>query len=88
MKIFAKMKRLDKVPLRYRKQVETRLRRLPRVIRDRRETLGYTQEELSEGLDISIETMKAIEGGRRIPSLPMLLYICLYLDIDLRFDYR
>lgn len=87
-KILILMKRLEKVPPRYRKQVETRLRRLPRLIRDRRQALDYTQEELSEGLEISIETMKAIEGGRRVPSLSMLLYICLYLGIDLRFDYR
>ncbi len=82
------MKRVERVPLKYRKQVEVRLRRLPRIIRDRREALGLTQERLAENLEISIETMKAIESGRRVPSLAMLLYFCLYLNIDLKFENR
>ena len=82
------MKRIDRVPAKFRKQVEGRLRRLSAVIRARREALGLTQERLAENLDISIETLKAVEQGRRIPSLAMLLYICLYLSVELKPEIR
>lgn len=82
------MKRIDRVPAKFRKQVEGRLRRLSAVIRARREALGLTQERLAENLDISIETLKAVEQGRRIPSLAMLLYICLFLNVELKPEIR
>lgn len=76
------------MPVKYRKQVEARLRRLPGIIRDRREALGLTQEGMAESLEISIDTMKAIESGRRVPSIAMLIYFCLYLNIDMKFETR
>jgi DNA-binding XRE family transcriptional regulator len=55
------------------------------LIRRQREKKGFTQEALAEALEISIETMKAIEGGRRHPSLPLLFHTCLFLGIEVAF---
>jgi DNA-binding XRE family transcriptional regulator len=79
------MKRVDRVPAKFRRQVELRLKSLQGLIKKRREELGLTQEGLSEKLEISLETMKAIEGGKRFPSLPMLFYILLFLGIEVEF---
>lgn len=80
------MKRLQRIPPKYRKKVEDSLRTMSRGIQERRENLDLTQEELAEDLDISVETMKAIETGRRVPSLEMLLYVCFYLGIAVHFE--
>jgi DNA-binding XRE family transcriptional regulator len=49
-----------------------------------RKNKGYTQEKLAEILDVNANTIKYIEQGRRIPSLPMLLRICWELDIEIK----
>jgi len=82
------MRRVDRIPHKFRKQVEAKLEALPELIRRRREEMDLTQEGLAEVLEVSIETMKAIEGGRRYPSLPMLFYLCLYLGIDVNFKTK
>lgn len=79
------MKRLERVPPKFKKQVEARLREVPQLIKERREVLGLTQEELAEKLEIGLDTMKAVETGRRFPSLPMLFYIFEFLKIEIRF---
>lgn len=78
-------KRIGKIPKKFRGQIERQLESLPVMIQKRRKALGLTQEKLAENLEISIETMKAIESGRRYPSLPMLFYICLSLEISVEF---
>lgn len=79
------MKRLERVPPKFKKQFEARLHEVPRLIRERREALKLTQEELAEKLEIGLDTMKAVETGRRFPSLPMLFYVFEYLKIEVRF---
>lgn len=81
------MKRLDRVPAKLKEPVESKLREIPRILRERRLELDLTQEDLSEELSISLETMKAIESGRRYPSLPMLFYIFAHMKIKVKFEY-
>ena len=79
-----KSKRLERVPAKYRKEVESQIRTLARTLREQREHRGLTQEKLAEQLDISVRTLQFIEQGRRFPSLPMLFYILRVLDVELR----
>lgn len=78
------MKRLERIPAKYRKQVGAQLKALSLLIQARREALGLTQEKLAEELDISAVTLKTIEQNRRYPSLPMLFYICDYLKLEIQ----
>lgn len=40
-------------------------------VRDRRAERGWTQQDLAERLDVSRQTVIAIENGRYDPSLPL-----------------
>ena len=78
------MKRIEKLPSKYRREITQELERLARVIQAKREDSDYTQEELAEELDISITTLKSIEQRIRFPGLPMLFYICRTLNIPIK----
>lgn len=41
------------------------------LIRERREARGWSQAELAERLDVSRQTVNAIETGKYDPSLPL-----------------
>lgn len=77
-------KRLEKVPLKYRKAVEAQLKNISVVIQSRRKEMGITQEQLAESLDLAVMTIQFIEQQQRYPSLPVLLYICKALDIPVK----
>lgn len=49
-------------------------------IREERKRLGLTQAELAERADISIDTIKSVEGGRRAMSLDTYLNIVQALE--------
>lgn len=76
-----KTTRLDKIPLKYRRGVESQLAKISIVIQSRRKEMGITQEELAEQLDLAVLTIQSIEQGWRIPSLPILFYMCKIMDI-------
>lgn len=76
-----KSRRLERIPLKYRKEIEPELRALVGSLQRRREKLGLTQEAFAELLDISVKTLQFIEQGRRFPSLPMLFYIAKHLRL-------
>lgn len=78
------MKRIDKIPAKYKKEVTLELRSLAKTIQSKREILGYTQESLAEKLEIGVSTLKHIEQGIRFPSLPLLFFICRVLSIELK----
>lgn len=80
-----KSKRLQKIPNKYRQQVEARLVEISKQIQHKRESMGLTQEELAEELGISNISLQFIEQGRRYPSVQMLFYICVYLKLDIKF---
>ena len=52
------------------------------TIRDARMKKGYTQEEFSEKLGISLVHLANIEGSRRKPSVPLLFEMMELLDFS------
>ena len=64
------------------------LKALGPLLQKRRKDIGYTQESFAEDLDVSPNTVKYIEQGRRAPSLAMLLRITRLLKIQLRFESK
>ena len=77
-------KRLEKFPAPYRKSIERRLNAISELVQAKREQGGFTQEELAEKLGVSVMTLQFIEQRRRYPSLPMLIYICDYLGLEIQ----
>lgn len=73
--------RVNKIPYKHRKFVENQLNRISKVIQERREQAGITQEELAERLEVSAMTIQFIEQRRRFPSLPVLFGLCKELEI-------
>ena len=55
---------------------------LGNAIRDARLKKGYTQDKLSEMLDITLVHLANIEGGRRNPSVPLLFQMMELLDFS------
>lgn len=78
-------KRVKDLPTKFRKTVERQLEEVRLLVRSRRAELDLTQEQMAEAVDLSIESMKAIETGRRLPSLPKLLHICAFLGVRISF---
>ena len=76
-------KKIKKIPTKYRKIVMAQLLAIAEKIQSKRKKVGLTQEALAEELNISAMTLQFIEQGRTCPSLPMLLYICAYLKINI-----
>jgi DNA-binding XRE family transcriptional regulator len=76
--------RLNRLPPKHRNEVISDLRLISSAVQTRRKALGMTQEELAEQLDIAPTTVQFIEQQRRYPSLPMLLYICRYLELKIK----
>ncbi|MGM9618632.1 MAG: helix-turn-helix domain-containing protein [Oscillospiraceae bacterium] len=62
--------------------METRSWALGNAIRSARMKRGYTQEQLSELLDITPGHLQQMEGGRRNPSVPLLLQMMELLDFS------
>lgn len=60
------------------------------VIRERREARGWSQSELGERLDVSRQTIHAIETGKYDPSLPLAFKLARLFDeaIESLFDDR
>ena len=76
-------KGLEKVDPRTRKLVLEQMQDLSLSIQNRRKKMGFTQESLAEELDVSVNTIKYIEQGRRLPSLIMILRIAQVLKLRL-----
>lgn len=66
-----------------KRKVESQLKALVGQIRDSRISRKMSQEKMAEVLDVSISSVKYIEQGRRIPSLPMMLKIANYFGLSL-----
>ena len=61
------------------------LKSIGKKIKKARLAKGYTQEYLSEQIDISTDLLRNIENSRNIGSLPTLLNLCNALDITPNF---
>jgi transcriptional regulator with XRE-family HTH domain len=59
---------------------------LSEIIQTHREKMDITQEQLAESLGVATMTIQFIEQGRRFPSLPMLIYICDRMGLNIRLD--
>ena len=56
---------------------------LGKNLKQARKDLKYTQEFVSEGVNISIDLLRNIENGRNVGSVPTLLNLCNFLDSTL-----
>lgn len=79
-------KGLGRTDAKTRKIVLEQIREISSLLQDQRRKLGLTQEALAEKLDISVNTVKYIEQGRRAPSLVMMLRIAVVLKLRLSFQ--
>lgn len=61
------------------------LKVLGKKIKQTRLSKKYTQEYVSENIDISIDLLRNIENGRNIGSIPTLLNLCNFLNISPNF---
>lgn len=64
------------------KEIELEIKKIASAIQVYRSKKKLTQEALAEVLDVSVNTIKYIEQGRRIPSLPMLFRICRKIGLE------
>lgn len=55
---------------------------LGKNLKQARKDLKYTQEFVSEGVNISIDLLRNIENGRNVGSVPTLLNLCNFLCIS------
>ena len=62
--------------------METHSWKLGNAIRTARMKRGYTQDQLSEALDITPGHLQQMEGGRRNPSVPLLFQMMELLDFS------
>ncbi len=76
--------RVEKLPYKHRKFVESQLNRISTTVQEKREKAGITQEELAERLEVSAMTIQFIEQRRRFPSLPVLFSLCKELEIPFK----
>lgn len=77
---------LERVDAKTKKAIIEQIRDLSATIKKQRQKMGFTQESLAEALDISVNTIKYIEQGRRLPSLVMILKISLALKLKISFQ--
>lgn len=68
------------------KEIEFELKRMCELIQTHRIKSGLTQEKLAELLDVNVNTIKYIEQGRRIPSLPMLMRVCWKIGLAIKIN--
>lgn len=55
---------------------------LGKNLKQARKNLKYTQDFVSEGVNISIDLLRNIENGRNVGSVPTLLNLCNFLKIS------
>lgn len=74
---------LAKVPKKEVPAIDAQIRSMATIIQNRRNEMKMSQETLAEEVSASVNTVKYIEQGRRIPSLPMLIRIAKVLKLSL-----
>ena len=61
---------------------------LKNVLKNRREELGITQEDLAEMAQVGLATVKDIERGKANPSLATISKILDILGMDIQYNIR
>lgn len=69
------------IPQKSRLTVRREFESIVNTFKKRRVELKITQEGMAEETGVSVETIRHIEQGRRIPSLPMFLHLARYLRL-------
>ena len=57
-------------------------------LRDRREQLGVTQEQLSELAAVALRTVKELDSGKGNPTVSTLIKLADVLGIELKLEVR
>jgi DNA-binding XRE family transcriptional regulator len=65
------------------KVIQSEANRIGVQLQGARISIGLTQESLAELLDVNVNTVKFVEQGRRIPSLPMLIRFARALKLSI-----
>lgn len=60
-------------------------KKIGQAIRNKRDNIGITQEELAIKTNLSRNYISDVECGRYMPSVDTLSRIAIYLDLDLNF---
>ena len=84
----AKLRGFASIPDKEISAVKRAAKALALKIQERRKEQGFTQESLAEALDVSPVSIRHIEIGNRLPSLPMLIRIAQKLDTDIELVPR
>jgi putative transcriptional regulator len=50
------------------------------AVRQRRTSIGLSQADLAEEMDVSRQTINSIETGRYLPSLPLAMALARFFD--------
>ncbi len=62
---------------------------IAKKVKMHRKKIGYTQEQLAEQIDLSVQHVSRLENGCYVPSLATFFKIVSVLDIDLKeFGYN
>ncbi len=80
------MSRSIKYPKELEAKIKPDLLNISKILKARREELGFTQDQISGMVFCEITTIQAIEQGRRIPSLQTLLCLSKVLKLKLKLE--
>lgn len=64
------------------------LKELIRIIKERREMLGVTQEHLAELAGVGLRTLKAIESGKGNPTFETMNKLADVLGMELKLEVK
>lgn len=59
-----------------------------KIIKERREELGVTQEQLADLAEIGLRTLKNIESGKGNPTLLTLVKVIDVLGLEIKIDVK
>jgi DNA-binding XRE family transcriptional regulator len=86
IKLMFMAKKLDGLTQAEVREIKVQLKQIGSTLQEARLKSKLTQEALAETIDVSVNTIKYIEQGRRVPSLQMLLRICKKVGIKLELN--
>lgn len=61
---------------------------LIRILKERRQVLGITQEDLAELSGVGLRTLKALESSKSNPTLDTLNKLADVLGLELKFEVK
>ena len=62
--------------------------KLIQTLKDRREQLGVTQEQLAELADVALRTVKELDSGKGNPTVNTLIKLADVLGMELKLEIR